>query len=167
MRKTIDLMKESNAQFVFTNLVDFDSKYGHRNDAPGHARALETLHQELGVLLAVLHDDDLLLITADPGCAPTDVSTEHTREYVPPLVAAPRTNGARASSGSKRDGFQDHSRCSLATRGWRFAARLSTSCRLTLRHGACWSPRIAGFIWIGPRSSTSPWSEAPLRKRRM
>jgi len=95
MRKTIELVKESDAQFVFTNLVDFDSKYGHRNDAPGYARALETFDQELGVLLAVLHDDDLLFITADHGCDPTDVSTDHTREYVPLLVAGPRVNGAR------------------------------------------------------------------------
>src|SRR5437868_710672 len=95
MRKTIELVKESDAQFVFTNLVDFDSKYGHRNDAPGYARALETFDQELGMLLHVLHDDDLLFITADHGCDPTDVSTDHTREYVPLLVAGPRVNAAR------------------------------------------------------------------------
>ena len=95
MRKTIDLVKQSDAQFLFTNLVDFDSKYGHRNDAPGYARALETFDEELGALLTALRDDDLVFITADHGCDPTDVSTDHTREYVPLLVAGPRVSGAR------------------------------------------------------------------------
>ena len=95
MRKTIDLVRESNAEFVFTNLVDFDSKYGHRNDAPGYAKALETFDQELGTLLAALKQDDLLFITADHGCDPTDVSTDHTREYVPFLIAGPRVSRAR------------------------------------------------------------------------
>jgi phosphopentomutase len=95
MRKTIDLVKQSGAQFVFTNLVDFDSKYGHRNDAPGYARALETFDAELGTLLNALRDDDLVFITADHGCDPTDVSTDHTREYVPLLVAGPRVKRAR------------------------------------------------------------------------
>jgi phosphopentomutase len=95
MRKTIDLVNESNAEFVFTNLVDFDSKYGRGNDAPGYARALETFDHELGALLAALREDDLLFITADHGCDPTDVSTDHTREYVPFLIAGPRVTRAR------------------------------------------------------------------------
>ena len=95
MRKTIDLVKDSQAPFIFTNLVDFDSKYGHRNDAPGYARALETFDTELGALLGALRNDDLLLITADHGCDPTDVSTDHTREYVPLLIAGPRIRTAR------------------------------------------------------------------------
>lgn len=89
MRKTIDLVRQSDAQFIFTNLVDFDSKYGHRNDAHGYAKALETFDQELGALLTSMRRDDLLFITADHGCDPTDVSTDHTREYVPMLVAGP------------------------------------------------------------------------------
>src|SRR5437899_5728802 len=96
MRKTLDLVKESNADFVFTNLVDFDSKYGHRNDAPGYARALEVFDQELGELLKALRKDDLLFITADHGCDPTDVSTDHTREYVPFPIAGPHVSQARA-----------------------------------------------------------------------
>ncbi|HKO58237.1 MAG TPA: phosphopentomutase [Thermoanaerobaculia bacterium] len=90
MRKTIDLIRQSDADFIFTNLVDFDSKYGHRNDAPGYARALETFDGELAGLLDSMRRDDLLFITADHGCDPTDVSTDHTREYVPLLVAGPR-----------------------------------------------------------------------------
>jgi phosphopentomutase len=94
MRKTIDLIRQSNADFIFTNLVDFDSKYGHRNDAVGYAKALETFDTELAALLDSMHQDDLLFITADHGCDPTDVSTDHTREYVPLLVAGPRIKGA-------------------------------------------------------------------------
>ena len=95
MRKTIDLTRESSADFIFTNLVDFDSKYGHRNDAPGYSRALEAFDGELGELLKAMQQDDLLFITADHGCDPTDVSTDHTREYVPFLVAGPSVVAAK------------------------------------------------------------------------
>src|SRR2546423_3947323 len=95
MRKTIDLIRQSQADLIFTNLVDFDSKYGHRNDAPGYARALETFDGELAGLLESMRQDDLLFITADHGCDPTDVSTDHTREYVPLIVAGPRIRTAR------------------------------------------------------------------------
>jgi phosphopentomutase len=89
MRKTIDLIRQSDADFIFTNLVDFDSKYGHRNDAAGYAKALETFDLELAALLESMKANDLLFITADHGCDPTDVSTDHTREYVPLLIAGP------------------------------------------------------------------------------
>ncbi|HYM62731.1 MAG TPA: phosphopentomutase [Thermoanaerobaculia bacterium] len=96
MRKTIDLVRHSDADFIFTNLVDFDSKYGHRNDAAGYAKALETFDGELGGLIDAMQDRDLLFITADHGCDPTDVSTDHTREYVPLLVAGRAVAGGRA-----------------------------------------------------------------------
>jgi phosphopentomutase len=95
MQKTIDLVRDSRARFVFTNLVDFDSKYGHRNDARGYARALETFDSELQTLLRTMRQSDLLFITADHGCDPTDVSTDHTREYVPLLVAGPSVRAGR------------------------------------------------------------------------
>ena len=95
MRKTIELVRTSDAELIYTNLVDFDSKYGHRNDAPGYAKALETFDTELDALLRELREDDLLFITADHGCDPTDVSTDHTREYVPLIIAGPRVRGAR------------------------------------------------------------------------
>ena len=95
MRKTIDLVRDSDADFIFTNLVDFDSKYGHRNDPVGYAKALETFDSELTGLLDALREGDLVFITADHGCDPTDVSTDHTREYVPLIVAGPRIRGAR------------------------------------------------------------------------
>jgi phosphopentomutase len=90
MARTLDLVNHSDARVIFTNLVDFDSKYGHRNDAAGYARALEKFDGELGALVGSLRRNDLLFITADHGCDPTDVSTDHTREYVPLLVLGPR-----------------------------------------------------------------------------
>jgi phosphopentomutase len=95
MRKTIDLVRDSNAELIFTNLVDFDSKYGHRNDAAGYAQALEAFDQQLASLLQTLRPEDLLFITADHGCDPTDLSTDHTREYVPLLVAGPAISTSR------------------------------------------------------------------------
>ena len=95
MAKTIDLIRYSDAELIFTNLVDFDSKYGHRNDAAGYSQALETFDRELGGLLGVMRTDDLLFITADHGCDPTDVSTDHTREYVPLIIAGPRITTAK------------------------------------------------------------------------
>ncbi|HUR80485.1 MAG TPA: phosphopentomutase [Thermoanaerobaculia bacterium] len=95
MSKTMDLVRQSNADFIFTNLVDFDSKYGHRNDPIGYAKALETFDGELAALLGSLRENDLVFITADHGCDPTDVSTDHTREYVPLVIAGPRVRGAR------------------------------------------------------------------------
>jgi phosphopentomutase len=95
MRKTIDLVRQSSADFIFTNLVDFDSKYGHRNDPVGYAKALETFDSELAALLESLREGDFVFITADHGCDPTDISTDHTREYVPLVVAGPRIRGAR------------------------------------------------------------------------
>src|SRR5256714_9200465 len=62
MRRTIDLIRDSDADFIFTNLVDFDSKYGHRNDAAGYARALETFDGELAELLTHMRADDMLFI---------------------------------------------------------------------------------------------------------
>jgi len=104
MRKTQDLVEQSEAGLIFTNLVDFDSKYGHRNDVRGYARALELFDSELAHLLPKLRPDDLLFITADHGCDPTDVSTDHTREYVPFIVTGP---GAAAGSLGTRETFAD------------------------------------------------------------
>lgn len=73
----------------FVNLVDFDMVYGHRNDAPGYARALNDFDEALGRMLPRLHEDDMILITADHGCDPGDVSTDHTREYVPIIACGP------------------------------------------------------------------------------
>lgn len=72
---------------IFTNLVDFDSEYGHRNDPAGYGRALEELDRAVPRLLDALPDDGCLILTADHGNDPTTPGTDHTRERVPLLVA--------------------------------------------------------------------------------
>ncbi|WP_299784759.1 phosphopentomutase [uncultured Marivita sp.] len=76
---------------IFANFVEFDSKYGHRRDVSGYARALEWFDAELAKLLPKLKADDLLLITADHGNDPTWIGTDHTRERVPVLMAGAGT----------------------------------------------------------------------------
>ena len=76
---------------IFANFVEFDSKYGHRRDVSGYARALEWFDAELAKLLPRLKPDDLLLITADHGNDPTWTGTDHTRERVPVLMAGAGT----------------------------------------------------------------------------
>ena len=73
----------------FVNLVDFDSKYGHRNDVEGYGRALSYFDAQLPRLLEKLREEDLLIITADHGCDPATPSTDHSREYVPIVAAGP------------------------------------------------------------------------------
>lgn len=83
---TIRFLKEGRGDFIFTNLVDFDSLYGHRNDVEGYASALEYFDGRLDEILAELGEGDLMIITADHGCDPTTASTDHSREYVPVLA---------------------------------------------------------------------------------
>ena len=88
--------------FIFVNLVDFDTQYGHRNDTAGYAANLERFDVRLAGLLPLLQPDDLLIITADHGNDPTTPSTDHAREYVPLLATGarvrPRTDlGTRAT----------------------------------------------------------------------
>jgi phosphopentomutase len=88
---TIDALKNNNENtIIFTNLVDFDMKYGHRNDAEGYAKALEAFDRELPKIISALRQNDLLIITADHGCDPTTPSTDHSREYVPLLAYSPQ-----------------------------------------------------------------------------
>lgn len=71
--------------FLMSNFVDFDSEYGHRRDVAGYAHALEAFDARLPELIAVLRQDDLLIITADHGNDPTFKGSDHTREWVPVL----------------------------------------------------------------------------------
>ncbi|HET9317884.1 MAG TPA: phosphopentomutase [Vicinamibacteria bacterium] len=87
--QTLKAMRELERGLVFTNLVDFDTLYGHRNDVEGYARNLELLDARLPEVLSALGPDDVFMLTADHGCDPSDVSTDHTREHVPMLVAGP------------------------------------------------------------------------------
>jgi phosphopentomutase len=80
--------------FIFTNLVDFDAQYGHRNDVAGYAANLERFDTRLARLIPQLRDDDVLVVTADHGNDPTTPSTDHAREYVPLLIT-----GARVRAG--------------------------------------------------------------------
>ena len=75
---------------IFTNLVDFDAQYGHRNDVAGYAKNLERFDARLAAVLPRLGEADLVIVTADHGNDPTTPSTDHSREYVPVLAAGPR-----------------------------------------------------------------------------
>ena len=83
---TLGIMDEDFTGICFTNLVDFDMMYGHRQDKDGYAEALSYFDKRLPELLQKLRPDDLLIITADHGCDPSDNSTDHTREYVPAII---------------------------------------------------------------------------------
>jgi phosphopentomutase len=89
MAKTIAALGEIERGLVFTNLVDFDSLYGHRNNVEGYANALEETDAALAGLIDALRPSDLLILTADHGCDPTTPSTDHSREYVPLLAYRP------------------------------------------------------------------------------
>ncbi len=86
MVKTLAAMDEVDRGLIFTNLVDFDSLYGHRNNVPGYAQALEEVDRWIPELLSKCRETDLVIFTADHGCDPTTDSTDHSREYVPVLV---------------------------------------------------------------------------------
>lgn len=84
--KTLDYMKESKKGVIFTNLVDFDMKWGHRRDYKAYGKGLEDFDARLPEILNAMKDTDVLFITADHGCDPTSQGTDHTREYVPFLA---------------------------------------------------------------------------------
>ena len=86
---TIDFLKDGKADFIFTNLVDFDMLYGHRNNVTGYAEALEYFDKRLPDIMAQMHEGDLMIITADHGCDPTYPGTDHTREHIPVVVWGP------------------------------------------------------------------------------
>ena len=88
--ETVRLLKTMPRGLIFVNLVDFDTLYGHRNDAPGYAKALQEFDARLPPLLDAVRPGDLLCMTADHGNDPTTPSTDHSREYVPLLVFGPR-----------------------------------------------------------------------------
>jgi phosphopentomutase len=102
---TIAYLRRSGTSLVMTNLVDFDSKYGHRNDPEGYARCVEAFDRRLPELLDAV-GDGLLFVTGDHGCDPTTLpSTDHTRELTPALVSGAR-RGEAVDLGT-RPGFSD------------------------------------------------------------
>ena len=87
IEKTIQEIKNNkSAKLIFTNLVDFDMLYGHRNNVEGYAKALEYFDSKLPEIMQEMNDDDLLIITADHGNDPSTPSTDHDREYIPILI---------------------------------------------------------------------------------
>lgn len=101
----VRVMRESFEGISFTNLVDFDAKYGHRRDPKGYRSALEAFDRRLPEIVEAMNDEDLLIITADHGNDPTAPGTDHTREYVPLLVYAPKEE--RGESLGIRSSFAD------------------------------------------------------------
>ncbi len=88
-------MESTERGLIFANLVDFDTVYGHRNDVEGYAANLERFDRRLAQLIPTVAAGDLLVVTADHGNDPTTPSTDHSREYVPLLVAGPKVRRGR------------------------------------------------------------------------
>lgn len=90
VQKTLDAMDRVHEGLLYTNLVDYDMKYGHRRDVQGYADALMAFDRRLPEITKKMGPDDLLILTADHGCDPTWHGTDHTREYIPMLFYGPR-----------------------------------------------------------------------------
>lgn len=86
IEKTIDEIEQDTEGLIFTNLVDTDMLYGHRNNIQGYAEALEYFDSKLPEIIAKLKDTDMLIVTADHGNDPSTPSTDHSREYIPILI---------------------------------------------------------------------------------
>ena len=84
--KTIEEIENEKADLIFTNLVDTDMLYGHRNNIQGYAQALEYFDSQLPTIMEKMKETDMLIITADHGNDPSTPSTDHNREYIPILV---------------------------------------------------------------------------------
>lgn len=103
--KTLEYMDKIDNGLIFTNLVDFDMLYGHRNDPKGYGKAIEDFDGRLNEIYSKLRDKDILIITADHGCDPTTESTDHSREYIPILVYGKKVKGGTELG--IRDSFTD------------------------------------------------------------
>lgn len=103
--RTLAYMDRDFEGLCFTNLVDYDMLYGHRNDVDGYAKALTYFDERLPELLGKLRGEDILMITADHGCDPSTSSTDHSREYTP-LVLAGKNVPAGKNFGT-RESFAD------------------------------------------------------------
>ena len=106
VERTLLALKEGEPLLVVTNLVDFDTTYGHREDPEGYARCVEAFDVRLPELVDAV-GDGVLFLTGDHGCDPTDGSTDHTREHVPILVAGGLVGRGPARDLGTRDTFAD------------------------------------------------------------
>jgi len=105
LEKTSEVMESApDRSLIFTNLVDFDEKFGHRRNPVGYAKALKEFDDYLPTILNQLNADDVLMITADHGCDPTFPGSEHTREYVPVIAYQPGMNNTPLG---ERNSFAD------------------------------------------------------------
>lgn len=86
INQTIKEMREDTKGLIYTNLVDFDMLYGHRNNIEGYAKALEYFDSKLPEIMGQMKDTDMLIVTADHGNDPSTPSTDHDREYIPILI---------------------------------------------------------------------------------
>lgn len=126
---TIREMQGDFRGLLFTNLVDFDSLYGHRRDPEGYGKALEVFDRAVPELLAATGPNDLLIITADHGNDPIHAGTDHTREYVPLIVYSPKFSGngrldTRDSFADLAATIADNFGLSFATHGSSFLRQL-------------------------------------------
>lgn len=94
MNQTIGLMEKEFNGLMFVNLVDFDALWGHRRNPEGYAKGLEDFDVQLGQLIDLIKEDDLLVVSADHGNDPTFKGTDHTREFVPLLMYSPKIEGS-------------------------------------------------------------------------
>ena len=105
IEKTLSYMDQDFDGLCFTNLVDFDMLYGHRNNCEGYGKALEEFDRALPEMMAKLKEEDALMITADHGCDPGyTVSTDHSREYTPFLMYGKKVKPVNLGT---RDTFAD------------------------------------------------------------
>jgi len=105
MQQTTEIAGRDFTGLCFTNLVDFDALWGHRRNPDGYARELEKFDEGLERLMGALHEDDLLLLTADHGNDPTAPGTDHTREYVPLIAWSPSYAAGQGGSLGETDTF--------------------------------------------------------------
>ena len=102
MIKTAEFQKKDFDGLCFVNLVDFDMKYGHRNDVAGYTGALNEFDIALGDFMKNMREDDVLMLTADHGCDPSTPSTDHSRECVPLIICG---NNVKSGNLGTRKGF--------------------------------------------------------------
>lgn len=98
IEKTLDIADREFNGICFVNLVDFDSKFGHRRNSEGYSDAIAELDHGLSRLLLKLREDDVLILTADHGCDPAYYGTDHTREYVPLIVFGNRVTAGNVGT---------------------------------------------------------------------
>ena len=84
--KTIEALKQDFEGFIFTNLVDFDSKYGHRRDVVGYGKAIEEFDERIPEIISAMGEEDVLMLCADHGNDPVHAGWDHTREHIPVVV---------------------------------------------------------------------------------